>query len=133
MKARTSEHRRRCARDRGQSTVELALLLPFVVLALLAIVQVGLVVHDQVLLTHAAREAARAAAVDADPDAASRAAAAGGGLDPRRLRVVSSGRAAAGSTVHVQLTYASPTDVAGIGPLIPDLDLRAEATMRVEQ
>lgn len=132
MNAPTIE-RRRCTRDRGQSTVELALLLPFVVLALLAIVQVGLVVHDQVLLTHAAREAARAAAVDADPNAAPRAAAAGGGLDVRRLRVVSSGRAAAGSMVHVQLTYASPTDVAGIGRLIPDLELRAEATMRVEQ
>ena len=51
-------------RDRGQSTVEVALLLPFVALLLLAVVQVGLVARDQVLVVHAAREAARAAAVD---------------------------------------------------------------------
>ena len=42
-------------RDRGQSTVEVALLLPFVALLLLAVVQVGLVARDQVLVVHAAR------------------------------------------------------------------------------
>ena len=59
--------------DRGQAMVETALVLPLVVLFLLAVVQVGLVVRAQVLVTHAAREAARAAAVDPDPAAAGRA------------------------------------------------------------
>ena len=45
-----------------QATVELALVLPVVATLLLAVVQVGLVVRDQIRVTHAAREAARAAA-----------------------------------------------------------------------
>src|SRR4029078_2878808 len=49
---------RACLRTRGQATVELALVLPLVVFALLAILQVGLVVRDQVAVVHAAREAA---------------------------------------------------------------------------
>ena len=53
----------RAGADRGQSTVEFALVLPLVVMVLLLVVQVGLVVRDQVLVVHAAREAARAAAV----------------------------------------------------------------------
>ncbi|MGH9185287.1 MAG: TadE family protein, partial [Acidimicrobiales bacterium] len=47
-------------RARGQATVELALVLPFVALVLLAVAQTALVVRAQVLVTHAAREAARA-------------------------------------------------------------------------
>ena len=47
--------------------MELALVLPLVVALLLAVVQVGLIVRDQVLVVHAAREAAREAAVDPDP------------------------------------------------------------------
>ena len=54
--------------------MELALALPLIALLLLAIVQVGLVVRDQVLLTHAAREAAREAAVNPSADAVRRAA-----------------------------------------------------------
>ena len=57
---------RACLRTRGQATVELALVLPLVVFGLLAILQVGLVVRDQVAVVHAAREAARAASVDPD-------------------------------------------------------------------
>ena len=41
--------------QRGQAAVELALALPLVALLLLAVVQVGLVVRDQVLTTPAAR------------------------------------------------------------------------------
>ena len=41
-------------------------MLPLVVFGLLAILQVGLVVRDQVAVVHAAREAARAASVDPD-------------------------------------------------------------------
>ena len=59
---------RRTRGARGQSTVELALLLPVVVLLLLAVLQMGLLARDIVLVTHASREAARAAAVDSDPE-----------------------------------------------------------------
>lgn len=49
--------------DGGQATVEFALALPLLAVLLLAVVQVGLVVRDQVVLVHAAREAARAVAI----------------------------------------------------------------------
>ncbi len=48
----------------GQATVELVLVLPVVVLALLLVIQVGLIARAQVLVVNAAREGARAAAVE---------------------------------------------------------------------
>lgn len=126
--------RRRAARgaDRGQSTTELALLLPVVVVLLLAVLQLGLVARDVVLVTHAAREAARAAAVDGTPRAAQRAASAASGLLPDRMRVVATGRNGPGSRVRVRVTYRIPTSVPIIGPLLPDPSVTASASMRVE-
>ena len=43
------------------------MILPVLATLLLAVVRAGLVVRDQTLVTHAAREAVRAAAVDPDP------------------------------------------------------------------
>ena len=54
---------RRGRSQAGQSTVEFAVLLPVLVLSVLVLVQGGLVVRDQLLVQHAAREGARAAAV----------------------------------------------------------------------
>jgi Flp pilus assembly protein TadG len=118
--------------DGGQAVVETALVLPLVVLFLLAVVQVGLVVRAQVLVTHAAREAARAAAVDDAPDAAVRAASAATDLDPRRVVVDVRGRAGRGSQVHVRVRYRAATDVPFVGALVGDVTIEAEATMRVE-
>jgi Flp pilus assembly protein TadG len=119
-------------RQSGQATVELALLLPVVVLMLLAVVQVGLVVRDQVLVTHAAREAARAAAVDPRPEAARQGAEAAARLDRGRLTVELSGATEPGARLTATVRYRSPTDVPLIGPLVGDRLLVAEATMRVE-
>jgi len=123
---------RRTQAESGQATVELALALPVVAVLLLALVQVGLVVRAHVLVGHAVREAARAAAVDPDPDAPAGAAVAAGGLDPDRIEVDASGRAGPGSRVTVVVTYRVPTDVALIGRFVADLELTAQATMRVE-
>lgn len=116
----------------GQATVELALLLPVVVLLLLAVLQVGLVARDIVLVTHAAREAAREAAVDPAPGAARAAALAASGLAPHRLDVTVEGRVDAGSRVRVELTYRVPTAVPLVGALLDEHTVRAGATMRVE-
>ena len=127
--------RNRCgpgADERGQSTVELALTLPFVALMLLAIVQVGLVVRDQVLVVHAAREAARVAAVHADLAPVEAAAIDGSGLRAARLVVERGDRGPPGSTVAVTVSYRSPTEVPLIGALVADVDLSARAAMRVE-
>jgi Flp pilus assembly protein TadG len=118
--------------ERGQATVEAALVLPLVVTLLLAVIQVGLLVRAEVLVTHAAREAARAAAVDADPQAAARAASAATALEPKRMTVNVQGRNGPGSRVRVEVTYTAPTDVPLVGGLLGDVTLKATATMRVE-
>jgi hypothetical protein len=118
--------------ERGQSTVELALVLPVVVLLLLVLLQVGLVARDVVLVAHAAREGARAAANDPDPDAAREAVEASAGLDPDRLEVHTSGRDGAGSRVRVEVTYRIPTNVPVIGHLLGDHIAKSVVTMRVE-
>jgi Flp pilus assembly protein TadG len=119
--------------ERGQASVEAALVLPLVVLLLLSVVQVGVLVRAEVLVTHAAREAARAAAVDSDPQAAARAAAVATTLDPHRLHVDVRGRDGPGSRVQVTVTYIAATDVPLVGALLGDVTLHADATMRVEQ
>lgn len=118
---------------RGQATVELALVLPVVLVLALVLVQVGLVVRDQIRVTHAAREGARAAAVSEDPAAPRRAVDRNVGLAAERLDVVSRGRGAAGSAVTVTVRYIAVTDLPLVGPLLPDVDLSADATMRVER
>jgi Flp pilus assembly protein TadG len=127
-----SERRGRLAGDRGQASVELALLLPLLVLLLLVILQVGLLGRDVVLVTHASREAARAAATDADPGAAATAARSAGGLDPTRLAVTVRGRGGTGSRVRVIVTYRAATDVPLIGRLVGDHTIRSTTSMRVE-
>ena len=119
-------------REGGQATVELALLLPVIVVLLLVILQIGLIARDVVLVSHAAREAARAAAVDSAPGAARAAAEEAGGLQADRLVVRATGRGDAGSRVRVRITYRAPTKVPIVGALLGDRTLRAEATMRVE-
>src|SRR5689334_6530386 len=119
-------------REGGQSAVELVLALPVLVLFVLGVVQAGLVVRDQLLLTHAAREAAREAAVAGDSGAARRGALAGARLAPGRLEVTTHGRRGAGSRVTATLVYRSPTDVPLVGRLVGDVRLTASVTMRVE-
>lgn len=119
--------------DRGQSTVELALALPVVAVLLLVVLQTGLVGRDLIGVTHAAREAARAAAVDRSPDAARRAATSSGGLAPDRLTVaVRRNRSAAGPAVTVTLTYRVEASVPIVGPWVAPQTVRAIATMRDE-
>jgi Flp pilus assembly protein TadG len=115
-------------RDTGQATVELALCLPVVCLLLLGVVQVAVVVRDQLAVDLAARDAARAAAVSGDPAGSARAAArAAGVIDDVHVSL-----STAGGTVTATVTHAERTDVPLIGLLIPDVTLRASATMVVE-
>lgn len=107
--------------------VELALSLPLVCLLLLAVVQVGLVVRDQLTVQHAAREAARAASVSASPDQAARRSAAGR-LPPE----ATVGVAAAAGTVTAVVTLVNPTDVPLVGMLLPSVTVRASVTMARE-
>ena len=105
-------------------------MLPLVVFGLLAILQVGLVVRDQVAVVHAAREAARAASVDPDRPRAVGAASVGCSSD---AEVHVGARPAVGEPITVEVTYHDRTDVPLVGALFPDLDLHARAVMRVEK
>jgi hypothetical protein len=105
------------------------LLLPVLVLALLAVVQVGILVRDEIAVVHAAREAARAASVDPDPESARRVARAT--LAGVEVRV--GPRPPVGESISVEVTYVAKTDLPLVGVLIPDPTLRARAVMRVER
>lgn len=114
---------------RGQATVEFALVLPVVVLALMAVLQVAFVVRDHVAVVHAAREGARAASVDPSPGAAARAA-------HRTLpgADVSVGpRPAVGEAITVEVSFVSETRLPLVGALFPDPTLEARVVMRVEK
>ena len=114
--------------DRGQAAVELAMTLPIVVIFVLGVFQVALVARDQLALELAAREAARAASVSAEPAGAATAAANRVvGLDPIDVSVN-----VAGDIVRVRVRYVNPTDVAIIGAAVGDVTLEASAAMAWE-
>lgn len=123
----------RVSSDEGQSSVELALALPFVFGLLLALIQAGLFVRDQVMLTHTAREAARTAAVTPDAEQVQGVARRASPLDPNLLVVTQAGRGLPGSLVTVRVDYESPVRVPILGVAWRSRHLTSEATMRVER
>ena len=118
--------------ERGQATVELALVLTVVVLLLMILIQAALVAKDQLLVQHAAREAARSAVVDPDAAVARRAAEGASNLDRHRLTVSLSGGGERGDRTTARVSYRSPTDVPLVGRLIGDVTVSGSVTMRVE-
>jgi Flp pilus assembly protein TadG len=117
------------AGQRGQATVELALVVPVIVVMLLTILQVALVARANVLVAGAARDAARSAAIDGDVDAARTAAMDGSGLDPTRLAI---DVALDSDFVRATVSYRDSTDVALVGRLVGDVTLRSTVVMRRE-
>jgi hypothetical protein len=117
----------------GQAATELALVLPLLTLLLLTVAQVTLVARDQVLVVHAARAAARQAAVDPRPQSVRQAAEeAASSLKSARIRVERDPNGGEHRLVTVVVHYRAPTDVPLVGSLVPDLQLRAKAAMRSE-
>lgn len=114
----------RSDRDRGQATVEFALILPLLVFCIAGIVWVGQVMVTQVRLEHAAREGARAAAVQPG-EATERAAAAVAQVLPGAGVSVSTGS----EFVRVEITVeSSGLPLIGVG----SRTLEADAVMRRE-
>lgn len=116
--------------ERGQATVELALLLPFLVFLLMCIVQTALVARDAVLVSHAARVGARIAAVEPSLDAVRDAVVSAAPLDPNRLEVE---RSVGGELVRVTVRYRSATEVPLAGALVGDVNLSESAAMPDER
>ena len=111
--------------DRGQSTIELALSLPVLLILLLGAVQVTVVARAQLAVIHAAHEAARAASISASPSTAA-ALAAREAVDLTPLDVHTTTDA---TRVHVEVRATVPTDVPLVGSLVHDITVSADATM----
>ncbi|TMK85657.1 MAG: hypothetical protein E6G44_06340 [Actinobacteria bacterium] len=120
--------------ERGSAAVEFVLVLPLVLVMSLAIVQVGLLVKDQLVVTEAARAGAREAAVTLDDDRVRQAAIdAGATLDPTRVEVSIAREGGAGSPVTVTVDYDDAIVVPLVTWLFPDsVGLSATAVMRQE-
>ena len=116
----------------GQATLELAFCLPIVLLLLGAVIEVGLLAGDQVRVEHAAREAARAAAVDEDMTAIKSAAGAGG-LDGLEVHVAPAAASRVqGEPIVVDVRYPRDALVPFIGALFSPR-MTATAQMRIEK
>jgi hypothetical protein len=115
--------------ERGQATVEFALVLPLVFGLLVLLVQIGLVGRDELLVVHAARDAAREATLTAN--AAAVEGAARRTLPGAAVSIVR--RGAVGEPVEVRISYLSRTSLPLVGTLLPDITMHGSAVMRVER
>jgi Flp pilus assembly protein TadG len=120
--------------ERGSAAVEFALVLPLVLLMALALVQVGLLVKDQVVVAEAARAGARQAAVSSDDgEARDAVVAAAVSLDADDLDVSVDREGGAGSATTVTVVYHAAIDIPVVTWLFPDtVDITGIATMRQE-
>jgi Flp pilus assembly protein TadG len=116
---------RRRGSDGGQATVEFALAIPLVVVAVLGVVQVVIVGSRQATIERLARDGARAAAVSEQPYAAARAAV----ERSTRLRPIDVRVEVAAPSVTVEVTYVESTSVPIVGRAIREMTLTARATM----
>ena len=126
------------SRQDGQATVEAALTLPIVLIALLLIVQVAVVARDALALTQAAREGARAAAVSATDAAAFDAVRRSAGpLDADRIVIDLSpheGERRRGEPVTIRLAYEERLSIPIVSRIVElDLPLRAIAVSQLER
>ena len=120
--------------QRGTATVEFALLLPLLLVMCLALVQVGLLARDRMLVEAVARAGAREAALQADESAIREAAlAAGPGLDPDAVTVGITRAGSVGDPVTVEVSYAEPIRVPFVDWLFGDtVSMSTSATDRQE-
>jgi hypothetical protein len=114
--------------------VEFALLLPILLLVLLALVQVGVLARDSLVLTQASRAGAREASVQPSNDAVEQAVRhAAPGLAAERLSVNVAWGGMQGLPVTVSVVYEAPVASLLAGWLLPgSVSLSASATMRQE-
>jgi Flp pilus assembly protein TadG len=123
-------------RERASAAVEFALVLPLVLVMSLALVQVGLLVKDQLVVAGSARAGAREGAVTSDDGLvrqAAIAAASAGELDSAKVEVAIRREGSTGSAVEVTVTYHAPVVVPLVAWLFPSsVDLTASVAMRQE-
>jgi Flp pilus assembly protein TadG len=122
--------RRRWTDDRGAVAVEFALVFPLLILVLFGVIEYGAVYNAQLVITGAAREAAREMAVTGNSGGAVSAAVnAAPGLMPALsgADVAISGACSPGSDVTVTISYDKPFITGLFGATV---DLTGVATRR---
>lgn len=121
--------------EEAQSTVEFALVLPVLLIVVLLFAQSVMVLHAQLVVTGAAREAARRG-VETASEAEIRGVAmhAAAGLSTDRLDItVDSGPRIRGEWIRVGVSYEVPLVLPAIERLFPDhLRVEGKASMRIE-
>ena len=93
---------------RGATMLEMAFVLPAMVLLIVGAVEVGRGVWTYTTLAHAARQGARFALAQAEPDSqavAARVARAAVGLDPERLEVKLEGPLDGADAIEIRVRY----------------------------
>lgn len=123
--------------DSGQAVLELALILPVLLLLLFGIIEFGIIFHSNLVLNQAAREGARLGVVggtDAEiRETVERVAA---GLDMARLQyevTPTEGERRRGESLEVKLYYSVPISTPIMAEMLPNpYPLEVSVTMRVE-
>jgi len=121
--------------DKGQATVEFALVLPFVVISLLLLMQVLVIVLAHVQVVNAARNGVRAAAVSAQPSQTAESVALRslvGATDGKTPPDISVHTTTDSRWVTVTVTQHLVTDLPIIGRFISDLDISSRFSMLLE-
>lgn len=120
--------------QRGSAAVEFALVLPLLMVTVLALLQVGLLVKDQLVVVGAARAGAREAAVSRDDGRVREAAVtAAVTLRSEDIDVEVRRDGGVGTAVVVTVLYRASAVVPFVEWLFPSIvELRASATMRQE-
>ena len=114
--------------ESGQATVELALVMPLIIVLLLIILNVGLVVRDQLAVWHAASAGARAASISPDsPGVVQQAVEDEVGLRPLHLRIIRDD-----DLITVEAQYPRTINLWLIKHIVPPLTLSASVTMHVQ-
>ena len=131
--------RRRIAADQGQTAVEFALVAPFIVALLLAVIQFGVAFHNYVTITDAARAGARRAIVarfsgDSVDDAKQAVRDSASTLDQAKLNVDVADPTwdTPGSVVTVTATYPYSISIPLLGMTVSSGTLTAVAKEKLE-
>jgi Flp pilus assembly protein TadG len=125
---------RRREGERASAAVEFALVLPLILVMVLALVQVGLLVKDQLVVTGSARAGGREAAVTLDDDRVRQVALdAAVGLEASSVEVMIERQGGAGAPVRVSVRYHDAVAIPLVDWLFPDVvDLTSAAVFRQE-
>ena len=134
MPTASSRRTRSVGAERGTATVEFALVLPLLLVMCLALVQVGLLARDRLLVEAVARAGAREAALQADEAAIREAAlAAGPGLEADAVTIGVTRSGSVGDPVTVEVGYAETIRVPFVDWLFGDtVTMSTSATDRQE-